>query len=51
MENYICTYSDSKSSQRAVLNLLNGSLTAKGMLPVSIPNTDYKVGYKWNPDS
>lgn len=50
-ENYICTYSDSKSSQRAVLNLLNGSLNAKGMLPVSIPNTEYKVGYKWNPDS
>ena len=50
-ENYICTYSDSKSSQRAVLNLLNGSLKAKGKLPVSIPNTDYTVGYKWNPDS
>jgi len=50
-ENYICTYSDSKSSQRAVLNILNGSLRAKGRLPISIPNTDFKVGYKWNPDS
>lgn len=50
-ENYICTYSDSKTSQRAVLNILNGSLNAKGRLPISIPNTEYKVGYKWNPDS
>jgi beta-N-acetylhexosaminidase len=50
-ENYICTYSDSKSSQRAALNVLSGSLKAKGKLPVSIPNTEYKVGYKWNPDS
>jgi beta-N-acetylhexosaminidase len=50
-ENYICTYSDSKSSQRAVLNILNGSLKSKGRLPISIPNTEYKVGYKWTPDS
>ncbi|MFZ1520412.1 MAG: glycoside hydrolase family 3 protein [Ignavibacteriaceae bacterium] len=50
-ENYICTYSDSKSSQRAALNVLSGSLIAKGKLPVSIPNTEYKVGYKWNSDS
>lgn len=50
-ENYLCTYSDSKSSQRAVLNILNGSLKATGRLPISIPNTDFKVGYKWNPDS
>jgi beta-N-acetylhexosaminidase len=48
-ENYICTYSDSKASQRALLNVLNGSLIAMGRLPISIPNTEYKVGYRWSP--
>jgi len=47
-DNYICAFSDSKASQRAVLNVLNGSLNAKGKLPVSIPNTDFRVGYSWN---
>ncbi|MDT3694820.1 MAG: glycoside hydrolase family 3 protein [Ignavibacterium sp.] len=47
-ENYICTFSDSKASQRAVLNVLNGTLSAKGKLPVSIPNTEFSVGYSWN---
>lgn len=46
--NYICTFSDSKASQRAVLNVLNGKISAKGKLPVSIPNTNFKVGYNWN---
>ncbi len=48
-ENYICTFSNSKASQRAVVNLLNGSIGSEGRLPVSIPNTDYKIGYKWKP--
>lgn len=47
-DNYICAFSDSKASQRAVLNVLNGSLNAKGKLPVSIPNTEFTVGYSWN---
>lgn len=46
--NYICAFSDSKASQRAVLNVLNGTLPAKGKLPVSIPNTRFSVGYSWN---
>jgi beta-N-acetylhexosaminidase len=49
-DNYICTYSDSKASQRAVLNVLNGTFVAKGKLPVSIPNTKFNVGYSWNAD-
>ncbi|HQF43486.1 MAG TPA: glycoside hydrolase family 3 N-terminal domain-containing protein, partial [Ignavibacteriaceae bacterium] len=49
-DNYICAFSDSKASQRAVLNVLNGTLVAKGKLPVSIPNTDFRVGYSWNPE-
>ena len=46
-ENYICTFSNSKASQRAVVNLLNGSIEPNGRLPVSIPNTDFKIGYRW----
>ena len=50
-ENYICTFSNSKASQRAVLNLLNGSIEPRGRLPVSIPNTEYQLGFKWVPNS
>lgn len=50
-ENYICTFSSSKESQRAVLNLINGSIEPRGRLPVSIPNTEYQLGFKWIPDS
>ena len=49
-ENYICTFSNSKASQRAVLNLLNGSIEPRGRLPVSIPNTEYQLGFKWIPN-
>ncbi|MDP2364637.1 MAG: glycoside hydrolase family 3 C-terminal domain-containing protein, partial [Ignavibacteria bacterium] len=50
-ENYICTFSNSNASQRAVVNLLNGSIEPNGRLPVSIPNTDFKIGYRWEPKS
>jgi beta-N-acetylhexosaminidase len=50
-ENYICTFSNSKASQRAVLNLINGSIEPRGRLPVSIPNTGYQLGFKWKPNS
>ena len=46
-ENYICTFSNSKASQRAAVNLLNGSIEPNGRLPVSIPNTDFKIGFRW----
>ena len=51
IKNYICTFSNSKASQRAVLNFLNGSIEATGKLPVTIPYTDYKIGYSWKPNS
>lgn len=51
IKNYICTFSNSKASQRAALNFLNGSIQAKGKLPVTIPFTDYKIGYSWKPNS
>ncbi|MCU0343468.1 MAG: hypothetical protein MUF28_06560 [Ignavibacterium sp.] len=50
-ENYICTFSSSKASQRAVVNVLNGTIEPKGRLPISIPNTDFRLGYRWEPNS
>ncbi|HEX7358491.1 MAG TPA: glycoside hydrolase family 3 N-terminal domain-containing protein [Ignavibacteriaceae bacterium] len=50
-KNYFCTFSNSQASQRAVLNLLNGSIEPVGKLPISIPNTLYNIGYKWEPNS
>lgn len=49
-KNYICTFSDTESSQRAALSLLNGSIVSSGQLPITIPNTKYKIGYKWEPN-
>ena len=49
-ENYICTFSNVQASQRAVVNLLKGSIEPSGKLPVSIPNMDYKIGYQWRPN-
>lgn len=50
-QNYICTFSNSKASQRAAVNLLKGSIEPKGTLPVSIPGTEYQIGFKWRPSS
>jgi len=51
IENYICTFSNSKASQRAVVNLLKGLIEPEGNLPVSIPLTEFKIGYSWKPNS
>lgn len=50
LNNYICTFSNSEASQRAALNLLNGSINSFGRLPVTIPKTEFKIGYKWIPN-
>lgn len=50
-EDYICTFSDTKVSQQAALDLLIGSIQPNGKLPVSIPNTEFKIGYKWEPNN
>lgn len=49
-ENYVCTFSDVDVSQQAALDLLLGNIKPKGILPVSIPNTEFKIEYKWNPE-
>lgn len=46
-KNYICTFSDTKVSQKAALDVLTGLIEPNGRLPVSIPNTEYKIGYQW----
>jgi beta-N-acetylhexosaminidase len=46
-KNYICTFSDTKVSQKAALDILTGLIEPNGRLPVSIPNTIYKTGYRW----
>lgn len=50
-ENYIYTFIDTKVSQQAALDLLIGSIEPNGKLPVSIPNTEFKIGYKWEPNN
>jgi beta-N-acetylhexosaminidase len=50
-ENYICTYSDVPVSQQAALDLLLGLIKPNGVLPVSIPNTEFKFGNKWKPEN
>jgi beta-N-acetylhexosaminidase len=46
-KNYICTFSDTEVSQKAALDVLTEVIESKGILPVSIPGTNYKVGYNW----
>ena len=41
---YVCAYNSSEASQRAVFDALLGRIKIEGKLPVSIPNTKYKIG-------
>lgn len=42
--NYLCSYGEPKVSQIAMLKALTGQINITGKLPISIPNTPYKVG-------
>ncbi|MCU7524106.1 MAG: serine hydrolase [Ignavibacteria bacterium] len=42
--NYLCSYGEPKVSQLAMLKALTGDIDITGRLPISIPNTPYKVG-------
>lgn len=48
-KNFICTFSNTDTSQRAALNLLKGSIKSNGRLPITIPNTEFKIGFQWKP--
>lgn len=41
---YLCSYGDVTAVRRAMIDALLGSITIKGVLPVSIPNTHYGIG-------
>ncbi|MDP4115614.1 MAG: glycoside hydrolase family 3 C-terminal domain-containing protein, partial [Bacteroidota bacterium] len=41
---YLCAYGDVPASQQAMLNAIAGQNDITGKLPVSIPNTKFKVG-------
>lgn len=45
VDTYICGYGDTKATQIAMLKALSGEIIISGKLPISIPNTKYKVGY------
>lgn len=45
-KNFLCTFSDTEASQKAALEFLFGNIEATGKLPVSIPGTNYKIGFK-----
>jgi hypothetical protein len=40
---YLCGFGDTKATQRAMLKALVGEIDIQGKLPISIPNTKYKV--------
>ncbi|HSD64438.1 MAG TPA: glycoside hydrolase family 3 N-terminal domain-containing protein, partial [Ignavibacteriaceae bacterium] len=41
---YLCSFGDSEVSQQAAFDALTGEIDITGRLPISIPNTDYKLG-------
>ncbi|MCU7496433.1 MAG: serine hydrolase [Ignavibacteria bacterium] len=42
--NYLCSYGDPKVSQIAMMKAITGEVDITGKLPISIPDTPYKVG-------
>ncbi|MBU0558838.1 MAG: serine hydrolase [Bacteroidetes bacterium] len=44
-DTYLCAYSSSASSQKAMFKSVTGLTDIKGKLPVSIPNTEYNFGF------
>ena len=43
---YICAYNDVEVSQIAALKAIIGKIPFRGKLPVSIPKTKYKLGFR-----
>ena len=41
---YLCGFGDTKATQSAMLKALLGEIDIDGKLPVSIPETKYKIG-------
>ncbi len=41
---YLCSYGGAEVSQKAAFDALTGKIKITGKLPISIPNTDFKLG-------
>ncbi|MGE5680709.1 MAG: glycoside hydrolase family 3 N-terminal domain-containing protein [Bacillota bacterium] len=41
---YLCSYGEPKVSQIAMMKALTGEIPISGILPISIPNTPFKIG-------
>ncbi|MCX6151766.1 MAG: serine hydrolase [Ignavibacteriales bacterium] len=41
---YLCSYGDPLVSQKAMIKAIVGKINITGKLPISIPNTSYKIG-------
>lgn len=41
---YLCSYGDPPVSQQAMIKAVTGEIAIGGKLPVSIPNTDFRIG-------
>lgn len=41
---YLCSYGNPPVSQQAMLKAIIGEITVQGKLPITIPNTKYKIG-------
>jgi beta-N-acetylhexosaminidase len=42
---FLCSYGDAKVSQLAAFDALTGNISITGKLPISIPNTNYSLGF------
>lgn len=42
---YLCSYGETKVSQKAMMDAILGRHDILGKLPISIPNTEFKIGY------
>ena len=42
---YLCSYGNPEVSQKAAFDAVTGKIITTGKLPISIPNTEYKLGY------
>ncbi len=42
---YLCSYGGAEVSQHAAFDALTGKINITGRLPISIPNTGFKLGY------
>lgn len=45
IDTYLCSYSTTDVSQKAMFDAISGSIDIEGKLPISIPGTEYNIGF------